>query len=758
MKPGRGCFRLLLALVLLLPPLPAWSAAGTELHFGVFAYRPEHLVRVRYQPLMDYLAQRLGVPVRLEVMTQEEMSRALAANQLDFFLTNPSHFLVIRSERSLTGVLATLITEQDGEETSSLGGVIFTRAERRDINRLASLAGKTIASPGFHFLGGFQAQALELRDAGVDVFRQSRMELTGSHDHAVAAVLSGVADAGFVRTGILEQLIRSRQLDPEQIRILNRQNLPGFPYMASTRLYPEWPLAALPHVPTDMVRRVASALFALEPEHPVARAAGIAGFAPPADYQSVEHLARTLRIAPYDQLPLVTWVDVFRQYRPWLMTVSFLLLLLLATVVWLARKQRALSLAQQRLRRLVQGWPQPMLVLRGAAFIDCNQAAMELIRGDGPDALIGRSLDSFLVRAGGAEPGLTGAAILARVAAGKVERGEWLLRCTDGQEVWVDMTLSPLHERGEKEPYVLCAWYDISARREAEQRQRMMAHVFDHAREAIFVTDEHGCIIDVNEAYEAITGHSRQDALGQLPPLPLEEGPGVFVSARERGFWSGEFSCRLRAGGCRILALTVSAVTDEGGEVRHFVGIFLDTTRIRAQEEKLLSMAHYDTLTGLPNRELFRERLQQAMNGCHQQGHQLAVICIDLDGFGPVNDAFGREAGDELLTEIACRLRARLGEEDTLARLDGDEFAVLVAGPDSRERLRDLLSRLLQAVAEPVWVANHPVEVSASIGYSLYPGSEQLNGDQLLRQASQAMCRAKQAGGNRSCGFSDSLS
>ena len=744
---------LLLLLISLLLPWPAQAMSDPALRFGVFAYRPDHVIRERYQPLADYLADKVGQPVLLRVMGQDDMNRALAANQLDFFLTNPSHFLLIRSERSLTGVLATLVRERSGVATESVGGVIFSAADRSDLSSLKDLAGQTIATPGFHFLGGFQAPALELRDAGVDLFRQTHLKLVGSHDRVLKAVLSGDADAGFIRTGILEQLAEDNGDLLARIRVLNRQNLPGFPYIASTRLYPEWPLAALPHVRSEVVRRVASALFALEPDHPAARAARIAGFAPPADYQSVEHLARSLRIAPYDEVPLVSWVDVFQQYRPWLLTVATLVLMLVVATLWLGKKRRELSLAQRRLRRLVQSWPQPMLVLRDDRFVDCNRAAVELLRAEGEGSLLGQRLAAFLPRDGESAEGRDTGALLARVVAGEVARGEWLFRRLDGSDVWVEMTLAPIHERGEPEPYVLCAWYDITGRKEAEQRQRMAASVFEHAREAIFITDRYGNVIDVNDAYVEITGRSRQEAVGQLPPLPLEEGAGVFTSARAQGFWSGEFSCRHRKGDNRILALTLSGVPDDRGRIRHFVGVFADITRLKAQEQKLLTLAHFDALTGLPNRVLFADRLQQNMAQARRQGYQLAVIYIDLDEFKPVNDAFGHEAGDELLKELARRMRSELREEDTLARLGGDEFAAQVVNVEHPERLHGLLERMLRVVSEPVWVANHTVEVSASIGYTLYPQGEELDGDQLLRQADQAMYRAKQEGRNRCCRF-----
>ena len=731
-----------------------------EVRFGIYAYRPDFIMKERYQPLVDYLTGRIGIPVKLQVLDQEQMRAALASNQLDFFLTNPSQFLVIRSERSLTGELATLVRKHDGVATASLGGVIFTAATRNDINGLSDVRGRTIASPGLHFLGGFQTQALELKGAGVDVLNNNRIKLVRSHDRVVRSVLTGDADVGFVRTGILEELIADDPRLADRIRILNRQNLVGFPYAVSTRLYPEWPVAALPHVDSDIVRRVASALFAIEENYPAALSAGIAGFAPPADYQSVEYLARELRVEPYDELPQLTWGELVGQYWGWLVATVILVLLLTGSMLWLRRKKRELAAEQLRLRRLILSWPQPMLMLRGGEFVDSNRAALELLRYAMPRSLLGKDIAAFSpqTQPDGDVSRQKIQRLLQRVDRGEVVQVEWVFRRSDGSEVWVDMTLAPVHDTEEPHPHVLCSWYDITGRKEAEQRQRMAASVFDHAREAIFITDLHGAIIDVNDAYVAITGRARANAIGRLPPLPLEEGIGVLASARSHGFWSGEFASKRQDGERFNMALTVSGVRDAQGAISHFMGIFSDITRLKAQEKELRTLAHYDPLTHLPNRVLFTDRMQQVMAQARRQDDLLAVLYIDLDQFKPVNDAYGHKAGDELLVEVANRMRAQLREEDTLARLGGDEFAALIVNVTEPAVLENLLARLLHAISEPVPVAGHLVQVSASIGFTLYPQVEELDGDQLLRQADQAMYQAKKRGRNRYCGFDSAAS
>ncbi|MBE0487392.1 diguanylate cyclase, partial [Marinobacter sp.] len=729
----------------------AWALhaeAREEVTFGVLSYRPDPVIQERYTLLADYLSRETGLQVQLQALNQEDLNRALASNRVDFFLTNPSHFLLIRSERSLTGVLATLHREWDGQVTGSIGGLILTRANRNDINVLTDLKGKSIATPGVHFMGGFQAPALELREAGVDIQRNNRMVHLGNHDRVIRAILIGDTDVGFIRSGVYEELVRENPRLADELKIINPQQLAGFPFAVSTRLYPEWPLVALPHVDSRIVRRVASALFALEADHPAARMAGLSGFSPPADYQSVEQVARALRLAPYDQVPRVTWMDVLNQYRVWVTTVTVLILLLLLTSLWLGRKKRQLAVEERRLRELIASWPQPMLMIRDGILVDCNRAAVELLRYTSEQSLLGKGLPAFLPHAqpDGTPSSQKSDALLHRVTAGEVSQTEWLFVRSDGTEIWVHMTLAPVYEHDQEAPSILCSWFDITRRKHAEERQRLALKVFENAREAIFITDAHGVVMDINEAYTQITGRDHKTAVGSLPPLPLDEGSAILIAARKHEVWSGEFASRHRDGHATILSLTLSSVFDDHGELSHFVGVFTDITQLKETEKQLRTMAHFDALTGLPNRVLFSDRLHQSMAQARRHSYQLAVIYIDLDHFKPVNDAFGHEAGDGLLVELAQRMRATLREEDTLARLGGDEFAAIVVNVADEPTLNTLLSRLLATISDAVWVADHSVEVSASVGYTLYPQDVELDGDQLLRQADQAMYRAKRDG------------
>ncbi|NGZ27735.1 MAG: PhnD/SsuA/transferrin family substrate-binding protein [Magnetococcales bacterium] len=338
--------------------------AESPLTLGVLAYRPLPETLTRWQPLAQELSQALnGRLVQLRVAGFDEMEKLLAANQLDFVLTNPSHFIQLRNKNTLSGALASMITLEQGVPVSGMGGVILTRADHKEIFKLSDLQGKRIHAVLESSLGGYQAQIMELVRKGLpqpDPDQLSFVRLP--HDKVIENVLMGRADVGFVRTGLIESMAAEGRLDPGKIRVINPQELPGFPFAISTQLYPEWPFVALPHASPEVARRVAATLLTIEPHSPAARAAGILGFGIPADYSSVEELARTLRLPPYDTPPTFTFQDVWGRYRGQLVSVIGVLSLLafLSFRLWLSNRhlkmvrrqaeEQANALALERVR------------------------------------------------------------------------------------------------------------------------------------------------------------------------------------------------------------------------------------------------------------------------------------------------------------------------------------------------------------------------------------------------------------------------
>ncbi|MFT3847929.1 MAG: diguanylate cyclase [Propionivibrio sp.] len=321
-------------------------------------------------------------------------------------------------------------------------------------------------------------------------------------------------------------------------------------------------------------------------------------------------------------------------------------------------------------------------------------------------------------------------------------------------DTWVSTTKVPLRNEEGTIIGTFGVSRDITEKKLAEEQLRLAASVFTHAREGIVITDPDATIIDVNDAFCAITGYRRKEVLGTNPRF-LRSGlhdesfyRAMWRSLVEDGHWNGEVWNRRKDGELFAELLTISAVRDDDGRTTRYLGLFTEITAIKRHEKELEHNAHFDVLTNLPNRLLLADRMQQCMAQAVRRGRTLAVAFIDIDGFKSVNDQHGHDAGDHLLVTVSNRMRSVLREGDTLARLGGDEFvAVLLDLPNEHSGV-STLGRLLAAVAEPVDFNGVVFARSASIGVSLYPQASDLSGDQLLRQADHAMYDAKLAGKN----------
>ncbi len=294
----------------------------------------------------------------------------------------------------------------------------------------------------------------------------------------------------------------------------------------------------------------------------------------------------------------------------------------------------------------------------------------------------------------------------------------------------------------------------IAKLKETETSLQLAASVFTHAREGIMITDANGTIIDVNQTFSHITGYDREEVIGKNPRL-LRSGQhdaafykSLWRTLTQTGNWTGEIWNRHKNGQPYAELLTISAVRDCDDNTQHYVALFTDITQKKLHEKQLQQMAHYDALTGLPNRVLFADRLRRAITACQRKQQSLAVVYLDIDGFKVVNDQLGHVTGDELLVALAQRMKAAIREIDTLARIGGDEFVAVLVDLDNPQDCKPVLDRLLQAAASKVIINGIPLQSSTSIGVTIYP-QDPVDADQLLRHADQAMYEAKQAGGNR---------
>ncbi len=324
-------------------------------------------------------------------------------------------------------------------------------------------------------------------------------------------------------------------------------------------------------------------------------------------------------------------------------------------------------------------------------------------------------------------------------------------RRKDGTTVDVEVSVVYVPELGEK---FFAFMRDISERKATEAHLRLAASVFSHANEGITITDPDGTIVEINDSFTRVTGFSRDEAVGQNPRIlksgrqPKEFYEEMWRSLTEKDHWFGEIWNRRKTGEIYPELLSINAVRDPEGSITNYVALFTDITKLKDHQKQLEFIAHYDVLTGLPNRILLADRIHQAIAQGSRRGQLLAVAYVDLDGFKEINDRHGHEIGDRLLAAVSRRMKAMLREGDTLARIGGDEFVAVLTDLDRAEDCNPVVDRLLEAAAHPLLVNGLELQVSASIGVALCPDGAQ-DADLLLRNADQAMYQAKEAGKNR---------
>ena len=409
----------------------------------------------------------------------------------------------------------------------------------------------------------------------------------------------------------------------------------------------------------------------------------------------------------------------------------------------------ALQQSESHLKAIIATEPECIKIVDAQGLLtQMNPAGLAMIEADSLEQVVGREVKTLLAP----EYREAFAAMHRRVLAGESLQMEFEVQGLKGGRRWLETNAAPMLDHGK--PVQLAVTRDISERKAAQAKLLLAASVFGHAGEGIIITDAKGTMIDVNDAFTRITGYSREDAIGQNPRM-LKSGrqdkafyEALWRDLTDQGRWGGEIWNRRKNGEVYAELLTVSAVRDGKGETQHYVALFSDISVIKTHQSRLEHIAHFDALTNLPNRVLLADRLQQAMAQAQRRGQQLAVAYLDLDGFKAINDHHGHDAGDQVLIAMARRMQQELREGDTLARLGGDEFVAVLIDLDDMAASVPMLTRLLSAAAHPVQWNDLSLKVSASIGVTFYPQAHDIDADQLLRQADQAMYQAKMTGKN----------
>ncbi|MFA5825620.1 MAG: CHASE domain-containing protein [Gallionellaceae bacterium] len=321
----------------------------------------------------------------------------------------------------------------------------------------------------------------------------------------------------------------------------------------------------------------------------------------------------------------------------------------------------------------------------------------------------------------------------------------------DGHEFPIELSITPLKMEGKQEFSAFIR--DITERRSREEELRLAATVFETVDHAVVITDTDNNIITVNPAFTSITGYSREEVVGKNPHVlssgkhPPEFYEDLWGTLTADGSWHGEVWNRRKLGDVYVEQLSIHLVRNEQGHPTHHVGTFSDISARKAAEEHVQHMAHYDLLTDLPNRALIYDRLRQTLIKAKRSKGRVGLMFLDLDEFKPINDTYGHAVGDLLLKDVAKRLQHCMRESDTVARIGGDEFVVLLPVIEGEQDTIVVADKIQHALSQPFKLAGHKMRISSSIGIAIYPehGTDDMT---LITNADIAMYHAKSSGRN----------
>ena len=623
----------LFCLCLLAGIVQAAGELAKPVRIGVLSYRGAEQAEREWQAHADYLTAKLpAYAFRIVPLDYKALDEAVAHRSIELLITNTGHYTELEATGQISRIATRLVAGPDGP-LNRFGGTAIALASRNDLAHYRDLKGQRLLIPEKSSLGGWQVHVREALAQGTQLEKAvASLRETHNHERVVAGVLAGEADAGFIRSDLIEAMIADGKLQAGALKVIDARTTPGYPYLHSTRLYPEWPFARVGDFPEDITKAVLIALLDMKPDDAAARQAHIHGWTLPQNYQPVLDLFREARFGPYARHD-ITWDDLVARHGVSLLGTAATMLLLLLAALW--------------------------ATLRSNRVLHENEASLRLAGG-----------------------------------------------------------------------------------------------VFAHAEEGILITDASGHIVRANDSVSRITGYSQAELIGQTPRL-FRSGrqekdfyENMWQTLLAAGSWRGEIWNQRKDGTPYAQRTSISSIRDRDGSITHFIGLFSDVTALKNNQEQLEKMAYYDALTGLPNRLLLADRLKQAVAQSNRRGDLLAVCYLDLDNFKPINDRWGHAAGDRLLIEVARRLTQCLRQNDTVSRLGGDEFVLLVSELPSFAECEQTLNRLTDVLNAPFTIENEQVQITASIGVTLYP-TDSLDPDTLLRHADQAMYAAKQAGRHR---------
>jgi PAS domain S-box-containing protein len=603
------------------PILPV--QASESIRIGVLAHKGTDICMTMWQPTMDYLDKTLpGHQFDLVPLNLEEIEPAVRNKSIDFLICNPAIYIDMEVRYGVTRTM-TLRNLVGSQTLSEFGGVIFSRADRSDIQNLRDARGQRLAATGQTSFGGWYMALREFRSAGIDPERDcSRLIFLDNHPAVVRAVLSGDADIGTVRTDTIERMAASGDIRMDEIWVIPADAASElrstFPYLHSTRLYPEWPFAKLFDTNEVLAREVTVALLTMPSDSLAALAAQSGGWTICLDYTSVHDCLRELRLPPYQHYGQMSWSDIWRRYWPWIVAILALIIALIGALMYIRSRQIVMMTVSGQNRLLLASAGE------GICGIDINgittfvNPAADKMLGYTTGELFGKNLHALThhTKPDGQPYPNHECPIFMACKDGTVHQGndEFFYR-KDGSAIPVSYSSRPIVDKGRIVGAIVC-FADITEYKKAEEIIRKISAAVEQSPVVTVITDIRGAIEYVNPKFTEVTGYTLAEAMGQNPRIlksgefPSDGYKNLWETILAGNVWRGEFHNKKKNGELFWEHASISPIRNDRGVITSIVAVKEDITE-RKHNEKMLRESQERLRLAKEEAESLNNHLQQ---------------------------------------------------------------------------------------------------------------------------------------------------
>ncbi len=685
-------------------------------------------------------------------LTYPEMNEAVKNHTLDFVITNSGHYVYLEKEYHISRI-ATMLQYKNGQWLDRFGGVIFTKANRADIQTLDDLKGKSVATVDNESLGGYAAQMFELVHHDITP-NDLKLHFTGMpHANAVKEVLNGTADVGFVRTDVLEHMAAKGKIDLHTLKILHPQKVEGFPYLLSTTLCPEWPISRMPNTPKVLTNEVVIALLQHLPHRTFKE--GDISWTAPLEYRNIHEIFQALRLPPYDKPLPVTLDDIYHEYAYFIWIIGLLSgLLLIGLSVEIALRQRLAHESHKNEIFLTLSGDGVHILDEKGVVVQVSDTFCKML-GYRRHEMIGMHVTQWDCQVSQKElmEGIQELSDKSIIIHSKHKRRDGIIY---DAEILVTLIESK-HKR-----WIYCSARNVTQDLIDQAKTQLSALVYEHSSDPIVITDQNSIIISINPAFSSMTGYILGEIKGKSTNI-LNSGQQSDEFYRQlwqvlstNGEWNGEIIDRDKDGMVFSKWLSIRTVYDNNNMPYRRIAIFSDISDQKEAKQQIWYQANFDALTGLSNRSMFMYRLEKELQSIERNESTVVLMYLDLDHFKEINDTLGHDKGDILLQTAAKRLISCVRKSDVVSRLGGDEFTIILNNIDSLDSVNEIASKILHELSLPFYIDHETLFISASIGITIAP-SDGNTSEILLKNADQAMYAAKNDGRNRYHYFTPSM-